>query len=671
MGVESPKAPSAASGPVFLSYASDDVEAAERICNALRAGGIEVWFDRSELRGGDAWDRQIRKRIHDCALFIAIISAHSDARREGYFRREWKLAVERTADMAEDVPFLVPVVIDGTKDATARVPDRFREVQWSHVADGNASPAFVERIRTLLAPEPSDASTEPQRSTNTLARAAPAARVPLRAGWLRPALLAVAVVAIAGGIYVALDRFVLAKRAASASTLIGDKSIAVLPFADLSEKHDQEYFSDGMTEELIDRLAQIPQLRVISRTSAFQFKGKSEDVRAIGQMLSVANVLEGSLRRSGDRLRIDVKLVAASDGSQRWSQRYDRPISDVFRVQDEIASEVVLALKARLVESGSLVESSSLDQTLTRSEAAHNLLLEGRFLMARMRPGDQEVAVSKYQQALNEDPNYALAWAELAWAHMWTTPQDYAGCASAARHAVEVGPNLASAHATRGWCESLLGFDWALGDSAFDKALALEPHNARALYGKGRLARALGRVSDALRYYQTVVERDPINPGVIEGLSFTLVTAKRPAEAIQQARRALDLSPNTTWGHYYLAYALLWNKDLEESFRESALEPVASMRFSCQALIAHVRGDRQAEDAALRALLASEDPYKPYFAAQVYAARGDTKSVIDWLERARLTRIGWFSEFNSDPAFDAVREDPAFVEYLRRVKLAT
>lgn len=291
--------------------------------------------------------------------------------------------------------------------------------------------------------------------------------------------------------------------------------------------------------------------------------------------------------------------------------------------------------------------------------------------MERWEPGDAERAISKYEQALNEDPNYAQAWVELAWAQIWTTPNNYTGCSSAARHAIEGLPQLASAHATRGWCESLLGFDWALGDAEFDKALALEPNNIRALYGKGRFARSLGRIGDSLRYYQAVLDRDPINPFVISGLSTTLIAAKRPAEAVQQARRTLDFSPNTKWGHWYLAYALLWNNELEEALHESTLEPVASMRFSCQALIAHVRGDRQAEDAALRALLASEDPIKPYFAAQVYATRGDAKSAIDWLERARLARVGWFSEVNSDPAFDVVRQYPTFVEYLRRVKLAT
>src|SRR6516225_2690936 len=152
MGEEPPKPAGAPTGAVFLSYASQDAEAAQKICDALRAAGIEAWFDQSELRGGEAWDRQIRKQIHDCALFVAVISAHSDARHEGYFRREWRLAVERSGDMAEDVAFVLPVVVDDTPDATARVPDRFREVQWSRLLDGETSPAFVARVQRLLSP---------------------------------------------------------------------------------------------------------------------------------------------------------------------------------------------------------------------------------------------------------------------------------------------------------------------------------------------------------------------------------------------------------------------------------------------------------------------------------------------------------------------------------------
>lgn len=177
MGEESPKpTASTPTGAVFLSYASHDAEAAQRICAALRSVGVEVWFDQSELRGGDVWDRQIRKQIHDCALFVPVISARSDARREGYFRREWKLAVDRTVDMAEDVAFLLPVVIDSTPDATARVPDRFREVQWSRLPDGQTSPAFIERVHRLLSPEVSTATQPPVR---TVSGAGPAIRKPV------------------------------------------------------------------------------------------------------------------------------------------------------------------------------------------------------------------------------------------------------------------------------------------------------------------------------------------------------------------------------------------------------------------------------------------------------------------------------------------------------------
>ena len=167
---------------VFLSYASQDAEAARRICEAVRAAGIEVWFDQSELRGGDAWDRQIRKHIHDCALFIPIISATTQGRTEGYFRREWKLAVDRTHDMADDTPFLLPVVIDDTPDDAARVPDKFREVQWSRLPGGEASAAFVERVARLLSPAPSPALAEGVRSPGAAAHhsaAAPRPRAPV------------------------------------------------------------------------------------------------------------------------------------------------------------------------------------------------------------------------------------------------------------------------------------------------------------------------------------------------------------------------------------------------------------------------------------------------------------------------------------------------------------
>jgi hypothetical protein len=258
---------------VFLSYASEDAVAVERIAAALGAGGIEVWFDKSELRGGDAWDRQIRKQIHDCALFIPIISAHAQARLEGYFRREWKLAADRTHDMADEKAFLVPVVIDDTSERIASVPEKFRDVQWTHLPAGETPAAFIERVKRLLSRE--SASTRPARSGDSaVASAAPALRAPIRrrTGLLYGAIAAAVLLALG---YLGLERFNRLK-----PSLAGAASIAVLPLANESGEASQQYFSDGLSEDLITELSQFPGLKVIGRTSSFQFRDSKEDSAA-------------------------------------------------------------------------------------------------------------------------------------------------------------------------------------------------------------------------------------------------------------------------------------------------------------------------------------------------------------------------------------------------------
>jgi len=288
----------------------------------MRSAGVEVWFDQSELRGGDVWDRQIRKQIHDCALFMPIISAHSDARHEGYFRREWRLAVERAGDMAEDVAFLLPVVIDGTPDAIARVPDRFREIQWSRLPGGQTSKAFIERVQRLLSPAQAHAPTA--QATPAASGAVLTARRHMSGrSWSKRALwVAVAVFLFAVLTYFVVDRFWISRHGASsrsaalapggpagagvASTPFSPPphSIAVLPFVNMSGDREQEYFSDGLTEELLNSLARINNLQVAARTSAFSFKGKDTDIGTIARRLNVGAVLEGSVRRSGQTVRI-------------------------------------------------------------------------------------------------------------------------------------------------------------------------------------------------------------------------------------------------------------------------------------------------------------------------------------------------------------------------------
>ena len=334
---------------VFISYASQDAEAAGRICEALRAAGLEVWFDQSELRGGDAWDQQIRRQIHECALFVPVISATIQGRPE-IVRREWRLAVDRTHDMSERVAFLVPVVIDDTGDAQADVPDAFRAVQWSRLPSG-PTPAFVARISQLLSPSKSQAPAHARPSNGSVPfseRQGAIGAVSLR---LRLVSLLIAAVTVIGVGYLAADKFFLPKRTlqtsapggqptAPAQGATSEKSIAVLPFIDISEKRDQGYFSDGLSEELIDLLGKVPGLHVPARASSFYFKGKQSTLPDIAKALNVTHVLEGSVRKSGDRLRITAELVHVADDTRVWSETFDRELDDIFKLPE-------LTLRAR------------------------------------------------------------------------------------------------------------------------------------------------------------------------------------------------------------------------------------------------------------------------------------------------------------------------------------
>src|SRR5579863_9626058 len=317
MGKQSSEPASTPTGAVFLSYASQDAVPAQRICTALRSAGIEVWFDQSELRGGDAWDQSIRKQIKNCALFIPIISRSTHARAEGYFRLEWKLAVDRSHLITATKAFLLPVAIDDTPDDDEQVPDRFRELQWTRLPAGETPPVFVERERQLLSSELS-AATLPRTSAGTSAIPA-IGKMVTSARRPNPAWLAVIGVFLVALAFLVADRFWISKRpevsrpvttlvpAGSAATAAPPftpppHSLAVLPFVNMSGDPSQEYFSDGLTEELLNSLARMREIQVAGRTSSFYFKGKAADLTTIADKLNVATILEGSVRRSQDTI---------------------------------------------------------------------------------------------------------------------------------------------------------------------------------------------------------------------------------------------------------------------------------------------------------------------------------------------------------------------------------
>ena len=667
---------------VFLSYASQDAEAAQKICHALRAAGIEVWFDQSELRGGDAWDHSIRKQIKTCALFIPVISHTTHDRREGYFRLEWKLAVDRSHLMDAEMAFLLPVVIDDTRDGDERVPERFRDVQWTRMPGGATSPAFVERISRLLWPEQFQ---QPSR-THSLVGAASGSTSGSMTGTLsshatrraKSVALLIALAFVFMGGYMVLDKWVLSKRAAltvsapvvqtaaPAPSGIAEKSIAVLPFVDMSEKKDQEYFSDGLSEELIDLLTKVADLRVPARTSSFFFKGKSEDVATIAQKLRVAHVLEGSVRKAGNRLRVTAQLIRADNGYHLWSETYDRELKDVFQVQDEIAAAVVTALKLKL---------AALQPTAPRYtpnvEAYSAFLLGTQFL----RRGDVEGyrrAGEALRKAIALDPKYAEAYSLLAYVE-WETAGwvgDAAALAPAkamADKAVELAPEQVYGYASRAFVR-LQSWDWAGAQADYQKALTIDPNYGAAQLGYAILLGSLGRLPEAIVAARKSVELDPLSTESWGALQDFLISNRDYAGAEESIRQALDVAPDSIDALSYHGLLLLLEGKASEAlvvYRKLNYEP---LRLQGIALAEHTLGSAKESQQALDELIAKYEQFS-YWIALVYGWRGEKDKAFEKLELAYQRRISGLEDIKIAPLLNSLRADPRYKALLHKMNL--
>jgi TolB-like protein len=677
---------------VFLSYASQDAEAARRICEAFRAAGIEVWFDQSELRGGDAWDRRIRKQIHDCALVVTVISAHTEERTEGYFRLEWKLAVDRSHLMAEDAAFLIPVVIDGTSEATARVPDKFREVQWTHLPAGETSPAFVQRVSHLLSPGQAHAPAAVKSPTAAAPHAAAAPRQPPPTpAASRPAqrvLLAIAAVVVIGVGYLAVGKFVLSKRpaaaipssapsgqsAAPAEGAILEKSIAVLPFVDMSEKHDQEYFSDGLSEELIDHLARSQDLKVIARTSSFQFKGKNEDVRSIAGKLGVANLLEGSVRTAAHQVRVTAQLIRASDGTHLWSQTYDQQMSDIFKVQDEIAVKVVQALNAALT--ASTVDTSD----TTRNTDAYKLQLKGDFFYYRSDKGDYDRAIEQYKQALALDPKYSLAWAKLGRVYVMKgqfSELKGAEAASKARDALlraqAIDPNSAVTHRWLGRIHEQYEWDWKAARKEYERAIALDPGGADGRKARMDLVEMEAYISnqwdEVVRLAQGEAARSPLDASTHWFLGITQYYAGHLADSLASWRRVLELAPTFSQAQGDVSAALLLMGRNSEAFAAGEKETDDLVRLVSVAGAYWALGRKTDSDIALRETESKFGEVGAFLIATVHAYRDDPNAAFAWLERAYSQRDPLMQALKVEPYLKSLHGDPRYKALLRKMNL--
>jgi TolB-like protein/thioredoxin-like negative regulator of GroEL len=659
------------SGAVFLSYASEDTAAAQRICSALRAASIEVWFDQSELRGGDAWDAAIRAQIKSCALFVPIISSHSRARSEGYFRLEWKLAVDRSYLMAAEKPFLVPVLIDATKDIDARVPDRFREIQWTRLPDGETTREFVTRIRRLLMPDTIASATPPTPN-------APPAGAASTRRFSIPLILMTALL-VGAVAYIGLSRRSTPNlpTPAAASSIVAtasspaalEKSIAVLPFTDLSERKDQQYFSDGLSEELIDLLAQIPDLKVTARTSSFSFRDRPVTVAEIGRALRVANLLEGSVRKAGNTIRITAQLVRADTGFHLWSATYDRDLKDVFKVQDDIARVVVDKLQVTLA--GGPLSSAA----RTENPEAHNLLLQGNFAMQSDTDAGTAEALSLFKRAIAIDAGYAPAWSGMAYVHFRRASNGYQPSGAAyviseqeARHAIELDPSLADPYATLATIQ-MLRFEWRNAAETRAKALQGDSGNSNALLNRAIQTLTTGSNADAVAQMHEALDRDPLNLLLRRYGARLFFYAGRLDEAEQLLRQILAVNPNFSAAQYELGRVLLIRGNISAAVIEFEKESNPTWRSFGLPLGYHSAHRNADAEAALRTMLANSAGSE-FQIAETYAWFGDADRAFEWLNKA-VTGDPGILWCRHDPLLGGLTGDPRYQAILKRINLAT
>jgi TolB-like protein/Tfp pilus assembly protein PilF len=664
---------STASRAVFLSYASEDAPAAQRIAEALRAAGVEVWFDREELRGGDAWDQKIRQQIRDCRLFVPIISAHTEARLEGYFRREWKQAVDRTDDMATEVAFLVPVVIDDTPNASAHVPDRFRHVQWTRLPGGETPARFTEQVKRLLSP-----SREPNRERQ--AQASPPAPGPVAGSRTSPfprraVLLIIAAVAVVALGSVAFERLVRTKPTVQGAT---SNSIAVLPLANESGDASQQYFSDGISEDLITALSQFPGLKVIGRTSSFQFRDSKDDSKTIGAKLGVAHLLEGSVRHAGDIVRVSAELIDTVDGSTQWSERYDRPYKDLFALQDEVTHAVAGAMRAKLLPGDHAAAQS--ERPPSGNLEAYNALLQGRFHDSRGTEADARKGIEFYTQAIQLDTRYALGWSELSAA--WTglgqeflagvpRQEAFAKAREAADRALTLSPELARAHVAQGYLFQIDDLNWRGAEAEFRRAMELAPNDGDAKFFLGTQLAAFGEVEAAIERTRQALATDPLQVDRYYYLSLYFSGLRRLDEAERAIRRAIELQPGAAVSHWQLAVIEVQRGDAQAALDAAQQEPGGDQRDVALALARQIGHDRAAADAALATLIEKRGNSDAFEIAEVYALRNEPQETFKWLDRAFKNRESDISGLWYDPFILRYKDDPRFAAFCRKVGLPT
>jgi TolB-like protein/Flp pilus assembly protein TadD len=496
--------------------------------------------------------------------------------------------------------------------------------------------------------------------------------------------------------YFAFDKFVLNQRQETAPITAGEpksvpneKSVAVLAFANLSDDKGSEYFSDGISEELLTVLQKIPGLHVAARTSAFSFKGKHATAQEIGQRLGVARLVEGSVRKAGDLVRIAARLTQTKTGEEIWSENYTRELKDVFSVQTELAETIVEQLKGRLTNGAAdpamkaeiQAQVQAAEKGGTKNVEAHQHYLRGRFYLNRYSEKAVSDALVEFRRAVELDPSFALAWAGLADTHLWYCKYATSGglaifdarLASAretSARALALEPNLPEALRARADIQLSFDFDWKGAAETLRTALALAPADPAIVSDAGRLAVAKGDTAQGVALYRKAVALDPVNPEALSFFAFNLALTKQFAEAQAEYPRVIELIPTAPWSHAGLGLSFLLQGKFEEAATEANKDAAEWTRLLVVAMARWSQKRIPEADAALADLIKSSADGAAYQIAEVYAYREEKDQAFEWLERARRQRDSGLVGLRVDPLLANLHDDPRWSTFLRTMGLA-
>jgi TolB-like protein len=658
-----------ANAPVdaFISYASHDAPLANTIVEMLERHRLRCWIAPRDVPPGSHYADHIMSAISGAKVLVLVLS--ESALTSKHVGKEVERASSKgrpVIALRTDAAPLTPAFeyflsesqwIDAGVGGVAAVAAKLVEAVQSHV-DSAMAP------RTVAAPGAAGRSAAPRLGRWAISAAA-------------------AVLAVLLG-YLLVGKFSLPRRTASerpvvatapaatpSAPAIPEKSIAVLPFTDMSEKKDQEFFADGMAEEIINLLAKAPGLHVPARTSSFYFKGKSTKIPDIARELGVTHVLEGSVRRSGNQIRVTAQLVRADNGYHLWSEDYDRDLRDVFKVQDEIANAVAQALQISLM-GGPMTRQKGGTQNLE----AYQLYLRASSAELHNTQASLASAAGYLEQAIKLDPLFGLAWGARGAVAMnqtdllvWSPKEGYERARKFALRAVELSPEAPDPHCVLAYVSLTYDWDWAAAEAELRAALRLDPGNVQALEGSALLAYTLGQWDKSLRQIRAALDRDPLNTYFRLNLGTALYMAGQFSAADAEIRKLIEIDPNFVWAHAYLAKILLAEGKPAEALIEAQRESDEASRLDVLPIVLGAVGRKVESDDALKMLIAKNASTDAYFVAATYAYRHQPDLALQWLDRARQQKDTNLVEIVGEHLFSSLANDARYKAFLRQMNL--